>query len=443
MPIIGDNSIPHVPGELGLPFFGTAFSFLKDANALILDHQKKYGNIFKSRFFGFDTVYLLGPDANKFLLVEQAKYTSSQEAWERIIAELFPNGLMLMDGDRHKKHRSILNEAFKKEPMQGYLELIKPTIEKDISDWPENVTFQFYLKTKALALQIAGLAFFGLDFDSDLSTINRDIIDVLKASLAIPINLPFTKYGKGIRARQRLELYFKSMIDKKRSEPTPDLFSMLCHSSNEDGQILEDQEIIDHLIFILMAGHDTAATTLSSMAYLLGKNPNWQSKARAEAVGFLQNNPDYNLKSLSELKVIGSIIKETLRLYPPVTMIGRISQVPLKIGGYDFPAKTSFSVVFQHSHNHTDQWTDASQFNPARFEKPMMEHRKCPHAYAPFGAGPHHCIGYAFAEMELKMSILTMLTQFKWSIPENYIMEMNQVPIQEPKDNLPILLKKI
>lgn len=192
-----------------------------------------------------------------------------------------------------------------------------------------------------------------------------------------------------------------------------------------------------------MAGHDTAATTLSSAAYLLGKNESWQESAREEAIDFLQNNPDYNLQSLSKLKVIGSIIKETLRLYPPVTMIGRVSQVPLTIGGYDFPAKTSFSVVFQHSHNHTDQWTDAHLFNPSRFDKPLMEHRKCPHAYAPFGAGPHHCIGYAFAEMELKMSILTMLTKFKWTMPSEYIMEMNQVPIQEPKDNLPIRLKKI
>ena len=299
MPIIGDRSIPHIPGDLGLPFFGTAFSFLKDANGFILDHQKKFGNIFKSRFFGFDTVYLLGPEANKFLLVEQAKYTSSQEAWERIIAELFPNGLMLMDGDRHKKHRSILNEAFKKEPMQGYLDMIKPTVEEDVANWPVDSTFPFYLRTKALALQIAGLAFFGLDFDSDLSSINGDIIDVLKASLAIPVNLPFTKYGKGIRARKRLEDYFKSMIGKKRSEPTADLFSMLCFSKNEDGQRLEDQEIIDHLIFILMAGHDTAATTLSSAAYLLGKNESWQESAREEAIDFLQNNPDYNLQSLS------------------------------------------------------------------------------------------------------------------------------------------------
>lgn len=443
MPLLGDSSLSHIPGNLGLPFFGTAFSFLKDANGLILDYQRRYGNIFKSRFFGFDTVYLLGPEANKFLLVEQAKYTSSKEAWERIIAELFPNGLMLMDGERHKKHRSILHEAFKKAPMQGYLEMIKPTIEEDVSLWPVNDTFQFYLRSKGLALKIAGLAFFGLDFDKDLSSINKDIIDVLKASLAIPIKLPFTKYGRGIRARKRLEAYFKSMIDQKRATPSPDLFSMLCHSSNEDGQILKDQEIIDHLIFILMAGHDTAATTLSSMVYLLGKHTEWQEIARAEAVQFLNDHPNYNLKDLSALKSIGAIIKETLRLYPPVTMIGRVSQVPLTIGGYDFPAKTSFSVVFQHSHNHTDQWTKPDHFNPARFEKPMMEHRKCPHAYAPFGAGPHHCIGYTFAEMELKMSILTMITRYRWSLPDDYIMEMNQVPIQEPKDNLPLRLTKI
>jgi len=169
----------------------------------------------------------------------------------------------------------------------------------------------------------------------------------------------------------------------------------------------------------------------------------WQEKARTEAIEFTENNPDYDLKSLSSLKTLGLIIKETLRLYVPVTVVGRRSKKPLSFGGYDFPVNTSLSVVFQHSNKYLDQWTDADKFNPARFDSPLQEHRKCPHAYAPFGAGPHHCIGYAFAEMELKMSILNILTRYKWSFDSSYEMEMNQVPIQEPKDNLPIILQSL
>ena len=125
---------------------------------------------------------------------------------------------MMMDGERHQYHRNILSTAFKKGPLEGYAQLMQPII-RDYFD-----TFQIqqgltkvYPVFKKLTLQLAAKVFFGLDLSKDLALINSSIIQVVKAATAIPLNLPFTKYRRGIIARKKLEQYFQSLIDQKRA----------------------------------------------------------------------------------------------------------------------------------------------------------------------------------------------------------------------------------
>ena len=432
--------LSHLPGDMGLPYFGYAFEFLRDALGIIERHKTNYGEIYKSRFFGTEGITLLGKAANKFVLVEQAHLFSNQKGWENIIEELFPNGLMLMDGERHQHHRSILNAAFKKPPMQGYLEIMNPIIEDFFAKIPTtHQQIKLYYHFKALTLQIAGKVFFGLDFSGDLQYINDAIIHVLKASMAIPINLPFTDYGKGIKGRKKLENYFYSIIAEKRANPQKDLFSVLCTAQNEEGKYLSDGEIIDHLIFILMAGHDTTASAISSLSYLLAKHPAWQQKLREEAEQFReQQEGEIQLQDLRKLELMGFAIKESLRLFPPVLMVPRVSTQPFEYDGHIIPANTTVTVVLQHHHTNQEIWDNPREFDPMRFSNDRKEHQRCPYTYLPFGAGKHYCLGFSFAEMEIKLILLHLLKKMQWTVGEGYQMKINQVPIQEPVDGLPV-----
>ena len=165
----------------------------------------------------------------------------------------FPNGLMLMDGDKHSYHRGIMNEAFKKDPMQGYLDQMPSIISLGIDQLKGQsrvLAFPFF---KNLTLRLATRIFFGIGPDEDIGEINKAITRIVDASMALPIDLPFTKFRKGIKGRAFLVRYFRSIIGQRRSNPGKDLFSALCVATDEEGNTFTDQEIIDHLIFFLLS----------------------------------------------------------------------------------------------------------------------------------------------------------------------------------------------
>ncbi len=436
------KQLQHIPGDKGLPFIGTFIPFVRDATAYYTSQRKKHGDVFVSNSIFGASVVLCGPAANKFLLVDQAKFTTNKEAWEVSLSDLFPNGLMLMDGAQHKYHRSIMLDAFKKAPMQGYLDMMPELVDDLLHPLKGQSNLLFFPFFKQVTLKIAGNVFFGIPLTEDLSKVNTAVTDIVNASLAIPVNLPFSKYGKGIKGRQFLIKYFKSIIGERRTNPGNDLFSKLCQAKNEDGAQFTDQEIIDHLIFILMASHDTTAITLTLMSYFLAKNPEWQDKVRAE-INTVNLQSPFQVKDLRQLEKLGLVMKETLRLHPPLIMVARKLEKEMIINDVRVPKNTAVNAVFQMTHLDADTWTNPMTFDPERFNKERKEQTKCPFSYAPFGAGPHHCIGYGFAEMSVKVVMMELLKQYKLSVPTGYECAIRDVPLKQPKDDLPMFISAI
>ncbi|MEM7372924.1 MAG: cytochrome P450 [Bacteroidota bacterium] len=438
-PIESPNS--HIPGSLGIPYIGHTFHFFRDAIGFMNKKQQKYGDVFQIRMLGNRIICLCGSTANKFVLVEQGAHFESQEVWEDPLSELFPNGLMLMDGERHKYHRSILRAAFTKDALTGYLEIMPTVIFEHFDRWKGQSALHAFPEMKRLTLRLAGRVFFGLDFSDQLSGINRSIIELVKAATTLPINLPFTPYGKGIRGRKRLEAYFKEIIHEKRNSEGKDLFSLLFRVKNEEGAQLTEQQIIDHLIFILMAAHDTTASSLSSLCYLLAKHPEWQERLRLECQEMDLRKP-FDMKELRKHSLMGLAINETLRLYPPLILIPRKATKDMVFDGYKIPKGAYINLLIQHHHRKADVWDNPQEFDPDRFVLPRREDAKCPHMYAPFGAGAHHCLGFSFAELQIRMIMTEMLQRFEWAVPKAYEAKYQAIPLQEPKDGLPISLKE-
>ena len=435
------KDLRDVPGERGNFLFKNFRAFTKNATKLLTDSRDKYGDVFYLKILLHDQVFLGGIKTTKKLLVEESKNSESKEAWEAALGDLFPNSLMLMDGEEHKYHRSIMLDAFKKEPMRGYLTYMPSIISDGLVTLPQDDMMEMFPFYKNLTLRLATQVFFGLSPDADLTKINEAITDIVVAATSIPINVPFTKYRRGIKGRKYLKKYFASIINERRVNPGDDLFSKFCVAENEDGKSYTDEEILDHLIFVLMAAHDTTAITLTWMSYFLAKYPDWQSKVREEIKDI--DSSTLTVSDLRGMTTLADVLKETLRIHPPLTMVARKTSKELEVEGVTLPKDTLVSCSMQLSHNDERVWSNPDQFDPERFNAQRKEHMKCPYAYAPFGAGPHHCIGYSFAEMQIKLVMIQLLQGYEISCDRDYDAPIQDVPLKQPKDNLPLNVSKL
>ena len=430
-----------IPGERGIPGIGHTVAFLRNANAFFTQRQQQYGDVFRFSVFGKSMVGVCGPNSTKHFLVNHNDQLSSQQAWENSLSELFPNGLMLMDGDRHQHHRSILRTAFTKSCLEGYIPMMTPLIDEYLSGWQGKRTMNTFHEIKALTLQLALKVFFGLEADEKLHEINRDIIRVVKAATAVPLPLPYTTYRRGVVARKRLEAYFAALVKERRANPGSDLISILTNAQNEEGHQLTDQEIVDHAIFILMAAHDTTASTITSLLYRTAQHPDWQEKIRTEYAALATTTP--NIKELVRLPHLSLVLKETLRLHPPLILLPRVLLQDIEYQEYHLPAGTRAMFLVQCNHLDETVWDNADAFDPLRFDKPREEHLSCPHHYAPFGASKHYCLGFSFAELQISMIVGKISEQYRWSLPPDYQMHYQNIPIQEPKDGLPLKIDRV
>jgi len=433
---------PGVPGDLHLPFIGDTLQFLSDPIQLLDDLAARHGKIFKVRMIGENLIAIADAAAAHEILADKDGIYSSKKGWDFAIGELFKGGLLLRDGQEHRYHRQMLQQSFLKEPMAGYLKLMQPIAENYIAhEFATGRGAPVFPKIKQLTLLMATAVFFGIKVDDSLPSINRAISDIVHAVTGLlRLPLPFTTYGKGFVARAELMSYFRGLITERRRNPTPDLFGQLC-VAEIDGKGLSDAEVMNHAIFILMAAHDTTASSITSLMYELSKNTEWQTELRAESVQFYRER-DLDYSRLKELEKIGWAFKETLRLHPPLVVFPRKLEAPAELGGYHLPKGSRVAVVAHLLHRSPDYWHKPNSFDPARFSPEREEHKNHAGAYVPFGSGKHLCLGLTFAEMQVKLLMSKILTRFRWQSAPGYAPRFS-VPIQEPMDGLPLALEPI
>ena len=205
--------------------------------------------------------------------------------WGYLIGPFFDRGLMLLDFEEHHHHRRILQEAFTRDRIAGYTSTLGPAIASGLDGWSPSPEFRAYPALKDLTLDLATQIFMGgadvADGD-ELARVNQAFIDCVQAGLGfVRAGVPGTKWRRGLRGRRVLEEFFRRHIPARRASAGTDLFSALCHIETDDGQRLSDDDVVNHMIFLLMAAHDTSTITVTTMMQQLGQHPEWQARCRA------------------------------------------------------------------------------------------------------------------------------------------------------------------
>ncbi len=322
----GYSDLKHLPGlkPHPLPLLRT-IEFLKDPLAGVTANVAKFGRVYRVNNFGGWNVGLIGPEANELVLFDRDKIFSSELGWTPILGRVFPRGLMLLDFDHHRADRKTLSVAFKPEPMRHYLGQLNEGIARGVAGFPVGAEFKFYPAIKALTLDLAATSFLGIAWGPEADAINRAFVDMVAASIGIVrVPLPGTAMGRGVKGHRFMSRFFAREIPKRRGATGDDFFTQFCNARNDAGDLLSDQEIIDHMNFLMMAAHDTLTSSLTSTLYYLALNPEWQDRVRAEIMAIRADaGPALPFERLGDLEQTEWCFKEALRLLPPVPSIPR------------------------------------------------------------------------------------------------------------------------
>jgi cytochrome P450 len=405
--------------------------------------RERYGPVVFQNTLLVPLVSLFGPDANRFLLLDQEQQLSAKRAWDLIMGRIFTNGLLLRDAADHRHHRRIMQVAFHQSALRDYVERMNPHIEVVIDEWAgaphDRRAFDAF---KALTLDLACRIFLGVELGEEATRLNQAFEAAVAASMSlVRLRIPGLEFDRGLRGREFMIDFFGAMMPDKRSGDGADMFSRLCRAESEEGEHYSDQEIVDHLIFLMMAAHDTTTSTLTSMTYELARHPEWQERVRAECRSY--DAGTLGFEELGKLESLGLVLNETLRRHPPLSTIPRIAQRAFAFGGFEIPADTMVAIYPLHTHHMEEYWTRPFEFEPERFAPGRAEHDQHPYLFIPFGGGAHMCIGYRFAEAQIKAVMYQLVRRYRWSVPAGYVMPEQQAPIAKPRDGLPVSFERV
>ncbi|XP_031555945.1 cytochrome P450 4F5-like [Actinia tenebrosa] len=412
---------------------------------------------------GGTRVNVTGPQNLKHVLItHRHKYVKTKNI--RAFVPSVGNGLLTCSHDDHVRQYKMVSPAFSYSNLKGMVAVFQQVAHNLVKTWTDKLSsspsgfcdIEAQKDLNHCTLDIIGKCAFGYDFDSVFSGDNQlakaftSIIQVTNFSHLLLMKLfPFYKYfytesknAMKITDEIVLEVIHKKMNSTKSQTKKKDLLDRLLE--HYDGASKKDVEEMRSQVFtFLLAGHETSSVALAWTLYELSKNPEIQTRAREEVFAVLGKDLNIEWSKLDELKFLGNIVKESLRLHSPVYHVVRQAIEDDVIDGYLIPKGTTVAVGIQTTHILPKYWKDPDIFIPDRFQENDGQPSNIPNIFLPFSIGPRSCIGNKFALAEIKTVLATLLKNFVFT--ECSGMEFKPV-IQitvRPNPSLHLLISKI
>ncbi|HWB68333.1 MAG TPA: cytochrome P450 [Mycobacteriales bacterium] len=432
------SGLKPVMGSHGLPLLGHGLEYMFDGVGLSRTVYDRHGPVSWTRSLNMDMVMALGPDATQAIWVNADK-AYSQRGWHEFIGPFFRRGLMLLDFDEHLLHRRIMQEAFTRSRLAAYMGRVDRHVATDLESWPRDGMMYAYPTLKRLSLDIASAIFMGSVEDDE--RVRRAFTDSVRATTAaIRYPIPGTRWQRGVEGRRILEEFFRTRLPAKRAADSDDLFAALCHAQTDEGETFTDDDVVNHMIFLMMAAHDTSTITTSSALAALAAHPDWQERAREESMAL---DGELSLDALESLSTLDPVIKEALRLVAPVPSMPRMTVKDTELLGHYIPSGTLVSLSPWFNHYMPEFWTEPERFDPERFAEPRREDKRHRYSWVPFGGGAHKCIGMYFGTNEVKILLHHLLRRFRWTTPPGYEVPWDLIALPMPADGLPLTLSAL
>ena len=431
-----------IPAVSVFKFLANAGSILKNPLPFHKENFELKGDTFKLKLgFGNDVVFSRDPEFAKYALQKNQRNYSKSPIQTKDLAKYVGEGLLTAEGDHWKKQRKLIQPAFHKKQLAQLLDAMHEVIKEELLRVETHKPFDVFEVFNDLAFMTVVKALFKTDVDRDkinrLQYITEQAQKMLVKELRQPFKAWYFKYGgpidKHLALTKEARVILKELVqERKDSGDKPgDLLDMLLDSQYEDGGFMEEEQLIDEILILFSAGHETTSNALTFTAELLARNPIWQDKIYEEYAFAKANSTTLN-EFLRQCTVTKQVLEETMRMYPPAYFIDRVNIEDDEHNGMEVPAGSNllFSVI--EIHKHKDFWERADQFDPTRFDDNAgMKHP----AYFPFGAGPRMCIGNNFAMYEMILAVTELVAMFKIA-PKSTPIEILPLITLKPKNAL-------
>lgn len=410
----------------GLPVLGSLLDMIKDPLAFFKILTEKSDTVIEFTIMGRKIAFVSDPELAHKILVGDGKAFRKFDFDITVLESVLGRGLVTNNiTESHRVHRRLVQPGFHFRRIEAYAETMSSYTATLIDDWQEGqrsisddmFELTLYIVSKTL-------------FDVNMSSMKKDaerigqLVEELQASInrrfkfpvPIPLWFPTPENIKSKRIKSELAEKIDAIIAERTSsdgefKDSGDLLSMLHMATYEDGSKIDSQQLMDELITLILAGHETTSNALSWTFYLLSKHPEIQEKLHAELDHVLEADAA-EFKHLDQLHYTEMVVKESMRLFPPVwTLTSRQANEDTNIQGVHFPKDQAIMISPFAMHADRRLFKNPDVFDPERFstgrEKDIPRH-----AYIPFGAGPRVCIGNSFAMMEAKLILATIAKRF-------------------------------
>ena len=385
------------------------------------ENFERHGDTFKIQIMPKTrVVFTRDPVIVRHVLQKNHRNYAKSELQTRDLAKYIGQGILTSEGEFWRRHRKMIQPAFHREKLQQLLGLMYSAIRTELSGIPVNQTLDIFPLMSDLAFQVVAQSLFSAgDLRKDMNRL-QEITEANQQMLIREMRQPYFKWwfqatGR-IRRHLRLSEEARGLLNRlieirvKSGRNEADLLDMLLEARYEDGSPMSRRQLIDEVLILFTAGHETTANALSFTLFLLARHPEIQQQAY-ESVAGLDLEEAGMEKLFPGLGYVQQCVEEAMRLYPPVYVIDRVSLAEEELKGHRYPAGTTWLLSLYELHRHPDLWESPESFRPWRFH-PDRKKQYTPF-YFPFGAGPRMCIGNNFAMYEMLLAVGWILQKYE------------------------------
>jgi len=437
-----------------LPYFGCLNGLLRNPMEFWSGIANRYGGIARVRLMKGHVAYLVSDPTLLYELLVTNRNKYRKNIRYRAAAELFGYGLLLNEGEAWKRQRLMSQPAFKADYIAAQVPWMAERTATFLEAWQSVASAHTIRDVDKdfldLSQLLAGFYLMGPGFEPIAERFCRAAIEVKDRWPRPPRNIwqLLRRRGDGwspelAAAARDVDACVYEYLAAARSRGFADagLIKMLVEGSRAQGDEFNDQSLRDQLLTVFFAGHETSATSLAWIYYLLDRNPQARQKLRAEVDRVLGTRLP-TMADIDQLFYTEQVINEALRLYSPIHSLSRVALEDDTIGGYHIPAGATIYVSLYATHRLASLWPDPNRFDPERFTPENVE-RRPRFAFIPFAAGHRNCVGASTAVVELKMIVAMIAQRYELSLAPGHRVEGRAGTTMSPRYGMKMRIRAI